>query len=461
MQITPVQLLAGKSGLEAQSFFNRLQTGDLLNALVESINRHGQVQLKIGNQRIIAESASPGTLKPGEPLRLIVVENREKVILQIVDREGTKTDKPLVQQLLRNSLPHQEPPQRLLERLSSLIRRTPDAPAGDKMLPQRLFKQIERFIATLPDKAQLSSAPTLKQAVHNSGLFLESRLAALLQRVPASLSQDAATAGQRLTAALSKSLSVRTESPLPGTTPSKELSATLQQPGTALQSSGSRAGLKGIEQDFKAELLRLLVVLDQELPEPDRISQRANPDKNVEPDVRTKASAHSPTAADQGDERYPDAKILRKEVEAAIARIHYNQANALMVDQSRTPVWMIDLPFRDEQQSHLAQLSISYEDDPAQSDPQNRKWQINLTLEIELLGKIHVRLLMSGEQLSSSLWADNSSTYELLRENLQQLSARLERTGFKVESINCFPGPIKAASRLLHPGTDSLVSIKI
>lgn len=430
MRIDPTHLLAGKLSVELKPFFKTLQVGQVLNALVQGRDAHGMLQLKVGTHSVSASTTSPKSYKPGETLKLIVIENREDIILQVLNRDSHQLTKPLIQQLLRNTLPHQAPPTQLLEKLNTIKGEPTTTSAASRSLPQAVIRQIVETIHNLSDRQSITTGQGLKQAIQNSGLFLEAKLVASLKSI--------AEPAQKLTDKLTQQAADVATKP--------ELAQTLNR-------------------DLKAGLLRIIQVLEQTLPaqkESTTPRNHASAEANQAVNRNQAQVTHGKSAAPHLElESYAELDELRRVVDSSLARIQVNQTKAIVTEESQMPLWVIDLPFLDEQEVRLAQMRIAYEEGAGKRERSGRTWQVNITLELEELGKIDVRLTMSGNEISSSVWAANSDTYQLLTQNIDQLSAQLQRAGLKVDAINCFPGAREQSTVQLENPVDALVSFRI
>ena len=84
-------------------------------------------------------------------------------------------------------------------------------------------------------------------------------------------------------------------------------------------------------------------------------------------------------------------------------------------------------------------MKIQYEEHQNEGENASRKWIVSLALDIAPLGKIYAHLRLANEQLSSSIWAENEFTNNLISHNLPDLQGRLERSGLNVLNINQHP----------------------
>lgn len=141
-------------------------TGQLLRAIVDSQSPGGTVTLRLGTQLLEGRSDLP--LRPGQILTLQVTQTGTPVALRIVPETATGTVS--INRALRQALPRQGEIQPLLDGLVGTAR----APGP---LPLAVAAFANRLLSRLPDIQTLAAPGELKQALHDSGLFLEAHLA--------------------------------------------------------------------------------------------------------------------------------------------------------------------------------------------------------------------------------------------------------------------------------------------
>lgn len=134
------------------------QVGQVLEATVLS-SQTGRATLRIGSAEVQASTAMP--LVPGQRLQLQVTRAGAQPVLRILPPES---DNDLIAAALRTVLPRHGPMAPLFAALAALGQ----AAAGST---NALYTQA-------PTREQLADPQQLRQALQNSGTFLESRLAA-------------------------------------------------------------------------------------------------------------------------------------------------------------------------------------------------------------------------------------------------------------------------------------------
>lgn len=421
MQINSLNLFTALLSVDAKPSFKTFQPGQLLNALVLGRNEQGLLELKIGAQKVTVNA--PQSFQAGQPLKLLVIENNnENLILQVLDKNNQQPTKQLLQQLLRHSLPQHTSPTTLFEKLNPVQLQKNENTLN---LPKAVVRQIIETMANIPTRQSVSTSQGLKQALQDSGLFLEARLGKLLQ--------------------------------------SKE--------------SVAEAAQKILKHDFKAGLLGIKHILEKSIAVKQQVAVTLTAQKTVADKTVNKESSQTIDLSQAKDKTVKTEKaeldmlnISRKEtteltdlkrvVDSAIARIQVNQSSAIVTEESQLPVWLIDIPIKDEQETSLAQMRISYEQHTAKDEDAERKWSASLTIELETLGKIHVRVALAGDKISSSIWAEDDATYRLIERHMEQLTSNLHRVGLNIDCVNCYPGSAQEPSPV-DLTSQTLVSIRI
>lgn len=358
------------------------QVGQILNAIVKGRDSLGQLEIKIGSNLLTARTAQ--IYQPGQTLRLQVVENRQPLVLRNLDPGRPLTKRPMIEQLLRHALPKQGELQTLVRSLNQLLPKL-NAPMPDiTTLPKAVIKQLLKTRSVLPTTELVVKPLTLKQAIKDSGLFMEAKLAATISNT------DTATAS-------------------------------------------------AVNTDLKANLINLRHVIEQSFQ-----ASKAEMTLTAKTPEQTQAKPLEQSLAQKQVQTTIDSKVyelieLRNVVESAIARIHVNQSQAIVTEDQSKPIWIIDLPILDDQRETLAELKIQYEDTQTQLENPVRKWTVNLSFDVAPLGMIHVQLNLLGEELSSSIWAEQAFTNTLIKQNLPHLEKRLQQTGLNVIAINQHP----------------------
>jgi hypothetical protein len=119
------------------------------------------------------EASSTRALEPGSRLVIRFIDHERARVEQVLERPKDLMS-PASSQALREALPRQQPVAEAYAGIARLLLQG--------SLPPEIRRHIERLLQSLPSPESLSSGPGLREAVENSGSFLESRLL----RAPAS-----------------------------------------------------------------------------------------------------------------------------------------------------------------------------------------------------------------------------------------------------------------------------------
>ncbi len=176
----------------------------------------------------------------------------------------------------------------------------------------------------------------------------------------------------------------------------------------------------GIEGDLKARLLRLATQLSNE-----NFQQKPNIDKNQLLSLLADSKA------------LPD---LQRHVESALARIQLNQLNSLPNQEQNNQAFLLELPIKENEKIDIFSLKVKDEDTQKNGAESNKRWSIKLSFDLNGLGPIHAKLMLGGEQIQASLWAEEESTFSLIQNNLDLLKDRLVDVKFIDPEIKCYKG---------------------
>lgn len=144
------------------------EVGKVFSALVIGSSSENRLLLNINNQQVSVKT--PHTFLAGEELKLKVVENDKQVVLQVQNHQLSQS---LLNQSLRAVLPNQMPMTPVL----NAVKEVSHALNGVmQKLPESVVQQLKVINNVIPSLTQLTQSQGLKQAIQNSGIFLENKL---------------------------------------------------------------------------------------------------------------------------------------------------------------------------------------------------------------------------------------------------------------------------------------------
>ena len=372
------------------------QIGQILNATVLT-PISGQTTLRIGN--IVLSTSTPLAVDLGQSLRLQVLSLGEQPVLRIVTAQQPPAAQPdtVMLQALRVALPKQTPLAPLLTSLDQLAHAAHNTTPALTPQSRELIRQI---INNLSTSSAVASAQGVLQALKNSGVLLEGKLAR---------NSDV----------------------------------------------GELAG------DFKAGLLRLReALLNETAPGKPLSSEGVVTAKNtpgpgdslVPANLPVKPSAAEATprpavlaSLDDGQDSALSGKTIQnpgellRQVEGGLARIQFHQLSSLAAENT-TPL-MVDLPVRQGQRTDVFHLTIDPGKESAKSTgDEPPPCSVRLNFNLPGLGPISSVITLYGERVTSVFWAEQEPTVALLNRHMVQLHSGLEQAGLSVERAECLPG---------------------
>ncbi|OUR64678.1 hypothetical protein A9Q79_05095 [Methylophaga sp. 42_25_T18] len=446
-----IKVLANNRLLLATTELTKQQTQQAPNKLVASMPVAVKQQFEIDISRLNS------TFKPSD-----------KLVLEIVSL------KPLAIKLKAD---HSERNNLILEKIRQLLPQQPVAKANldglvtaqqKQTLPQPVVKEFSQLLQHVLDKPAIVKPDAFRQAVQNSGVFLERQLltnptsnnndfkANLLRMITVletvitksnqSISSEAKVDMKTLPIQVQSALAVLTKMPqdlskLPaqiqaalaaiGKTPTQLLSLLM---ASFSSSAGSTAEMKP-----QAETLGLPI--SKPLIQTEKLQ------------VQTKAVA-------------AELLVLRellREVEGVHAKLQFNQLSMLKdPDSPASPnVWLMDLPLKDRDRLDMLQLRM--EQYTRKSEEEEDTWNVQLTLDTRNLGPLQATINMCGDDIKVMLCAEWPESAALLEENMDMLNADLAKLGVNIHHLSCRCGevtPVTISASNFHQ-SDALVDISV
>lgn len=299
----------------------------------------------------------------------------------------------------------------------SLTYQTP----GLATMPRDLQESLQQLANHLRTPQQLSQPTQLKQALLNSGIQLEHKL--LSSSTPNKLPQE------DLKAALLHTLAVL----------NKSAAANSSKPPAGHQSAAPTQALATPTSSTPNSLLLLL-------------QQMAS----TQSGVAVKASAEQ------------IAPQLQQQILLAINKLLYSQLQSISRSQPAhegqpTQQLQLEIPIRYGHEVHSVQIQLEedwiqeYAEGDQKTAEKVRQWLVKLAFDLPDAGSVHAHITVIQDTVSTSLWADHSSTFSQIQASLSILKQRLEKDGCCVKKIECFEGAPQEESIQLGY---SLVDIK-
>ncbi len=445
----PTSGIAPRPGPAASTASAPWRAGQLLHATVTE-GGAGRVLLAIGHRQVSAETSLP--LEKGQQLTLQVHSTGQQPVLRILTPAADTTLSAAVRLLL----PRQGPMTPLLSSLNQLTT------APQAALPGLIQQLIRSLVRQIPTVEAVTTPRGLKQALQESGVFLERHL---LQPPAPSVSQ--AAVGADFKANLLRLLQLLRNWPAgdprgaPATAGKSGTGSTPEAPPTAA-SGAAAAGAQAPTQ--RAVELRLTpggpgnTALPQPAPgsrtgpglasgtaaaaPPTSPAPSAPPLRGLAPSAQAPARVSLDLLNGSGLLRTD----LLQQTEAALARLQLVQLAAVPRDAERGLLeWLFELPIRRGNELDLWSMRLSRDPrgETQQSVTRTPVWSAQLAFDLPGLGPMQAQVQISGHQVSTQFWVEHAASLALLRTHMHELRQALLQIGLEVGELECRPGPMQ------------------
>ena len=400
-----------------------LQLGQLLSATVESVRQNGLVQLQIAGNSLQAQSTvTPGI---GQRLQLQVIGLGPPIALKVLTADQTIAAS--MQKGIRQALPQQNSMTPLLANLHELTK--PQNTVSLPRLPPNIMDAVARLQQQLPSLPDVSTGKGLEQAIKQSGLLLESQIAAdLTQSKSPALKTDIKTELLRLWTALqahsqtNKAQTAAPAIPAAKTTPSPTTTnpVTQKNPNPTQQATATTKS-KPIGTDdpnkstHKPADKFTLPPLKGSVP----TQQTASPASLV-------ATTNLNTAIDD----------LFEQVVASLARLQLHQIASMPTDLQPNVSWLFELPIKYPGGTDIVHMHLEQGSDTEDEDGQHI-WRVKLAFDLNHLGPLHVDLRLRGNELAANVYTEQVRTKQLVEQSIEDLVTDLNEEGVTLKKFIC------------------------
>lgn len=474
MEITPGDIRIPpipRTASNLSAVVSQLKVGTILEAMVVSNDKDATV-LKVGDQLFQAPPGAP--IKPGQTVTLRIEQLGPPLQLRIQLPQPPASALQPFSRNISQLLPQQAELPQLLSNIAHLATTTGPRNAA---LPEPLKQALRQLLDSMVTSRQAGNAEGIKQAIRQSGVFLERNLLAAattpsttppLQSekppltappqqppsLPLANPRDMPPA-KSLQATLARLQALAPDKPAPGKEAAPARTTTTETAITTAPAVTTTA-----PGDLKAALLRLLTTLQQlqtGLPDTDT----NHSDKPIDPSfARTTTPAHNPPAGTlplrgnlplatpPGTPTLSDnmplgtiIKELQHETQQGLARLHLLQLAGIPTPDQPNPCWSFELPIRHQNSIDLFKLQISEQnEDPAAAPGSTRSWLVRLSFNLESLGEVNAHVRLQAGKVNANIWTEFPQTAILFNEHLLRLQTRLHEQGLSVGEFNCQVG---------------------
>ena len=399
-QTATTQSTAAVSKLVNLKGSENFKLGQILQAVTLTNSREGQLSIKIGQQVFNASSQLP--LQKNLPLSLKVMQLQPHLQLKMMPPATANAAASPLQQALSQLLPQQSGYAPLLSELvqkaqpgsqpqqAQQARQT--ASSGKlKMLADTLLKAI-------PNRQSIFTADGLRQAIRDSGLFLEARLVQQQgqEQQPPQLNKDLKTILLRYQQALAEH---------------------------AKQPTSQRASQRATP-----------TVTNPRLPDATLLLDLAPPLKGNPPVNHPRILLQPPN----GQLIEADVTKLQIRVESIIARLNLLQVATADNFNEGHMLWQLEIPVK--QGNHVDMLAMTIERNNGEHESEDDAWTVQLALQLPNLGDIEMRISLQQEVVSALFWSESESTLQLIESQSDTLRERLQVRGIELQTLQCHFG---------------------
>lgn len=430
--------------------------GQQLEATVIGIaNEKKDITLKIGGQSVPVQSNQALPLEKGQKLRLIVTKLVPTLEFKVIDNSSQTKTAPatLIQQSPASPVQADAP---LQNGVSTNKSATPLNEVLNAKVVAVTSDKIQLQI--LPDKTssvssrQLVEIPIDKNAVHN----LKPGQNVILESIKQGHTQEIRILPSifREIPELIKRYLPKHEAPavlidqliadLPALQNNKNISETLKQlaqeilrslpkPEQLADSSGFK---KAVEQSglFLEARLGTLAKQTTELQTQDfkglllKLIQAFKPELSPQQDQKLTAI------------ELEQLKNLLQKTENSVAKLILDQLASLPKDESPKQVWLLEIPFLDENKAQSVKIEIEHEKQSDSEDGNSPSWSVLVTVTPPNLGTLHCKLSYLDNKINTHFWSEQQHVTDLIKQNLDHLKSRLEAEGLSAGFMDALDG---------------------
>lgn len=354
------------------------RVGSIIQAMAIRDATSGQLWLHIGDRRLPMRIASGDPRGPVDGEQLRLRVLRDSPVLAFEVVESSGSA-DVLGDALRRTLPKQTSPMPLLANLAWQMRRSAPLTA----LPAEVTEVLQRFWEGLPRMSALQTPEGLADALGKSGVFLEPALA---------------------------------------------------QAGTTAQ----RANIA--KRDFKGILLALRQALAARVSPQYPSHVPSGPLPLLRGPLTTISAM--PATLTLMDDAATQMQELAQQTEGALARTVSTQLLNAESAQTNAPVWLVEIPVRQEDRAEL--LRFRFEREAPAAENSSVRWSIEVAMDLGAAGQLHARVTLSEGRCTVQLRSESPQLIDALNRDAHLLTAALQAQRLSVDRVICLHGaPIR------------------
>ncbi|NOY62000.1 MAG: flagellar hook-length control protein FliK [Gammaproteobacteria bacterium] len=425
----------------AQLELPSLRVGQLLEAVVAKVD-NANVTLQVDGKPLRA--SLPQFLAPavGDKLTLQLASLSPPTFKVVSSVQG---DAALLTQALRTALPRQGGFATLLANLGALsnVASAGQQSAAEK-LPDALSSLIKQLLLSIASTEKIRSGDGLRQAVKQSGLFMEQSLAqtaAMVGKETGRVTGNMAGQGDAAQVLQQSQPQPQAQSALH----SGDLKVALLKLLAGLRHEATKGTSTVADEQTSGEATRTTPTVKTAMPFGARLPQPNPPPLMRDTPLQTQATAKTAPVLQQPLVRMLPLLMgqLMEQVEGALARIQVNQLSTLQADGSAANLLTVELPLQHKERTDLLQIRFQRErngGNGADDDKETPRWSALVALDLPQLGPLYARVSVVGEQVSTLFWAEQAATVTRLNGYLDELRCGLHAAGLDVAELRCRQG---------------------
>ncbi len=244
----------------------------------------------------------------------------------------------------------------------------------------------------------------------------------------------------------------------------EDIRQALKQSGLFFEAKLAQGQIPVPNSDMKAALLELkditqkmqfLAMLEETAEMPEQVEQKRNsnqlheapppPRRDAMPESQrtqhSQISSNSTTAE--------AVKIIEQHVDQALDRIKLMQfaslppspINPSSIDPNtvKNQVWAFELPVRLQNETTVAGFKIE-QDHSASNEYKAKIWRVNFAIDTNELGGVHGKIAIQGRNLSITLFAERAETSEAFKSHISDLREALTDSNFEITDLSVLIG---------------------
>jgi len=451
--IRPAELLA------------QLRPGQSLLAKVETVLANNQVELRIANQLVKADS--PIKLAAGQPIKLHVEDSSNGVILRIAQQANQVET---LARAWRAALPKQQPISDVVKNLVENFSTSKIEAASNKNAANLLRSAIQTLVNNLPSIKSVSQADGLRQAIQNSGVTLEAQLknSIVTGNAPRTDNNIKANFLRLAQAALQIQADTKhANQPTSTNTSQTNVALGKSNPIDIYTSLLTAASKSSHETDKSLSALRPLLP-PLPLVTPGSSSTSTNrlfaalpsllqrllplPAVGTTNQASAQVNATTPQQSPISHQVFSTMLVeLLNQMESGLARIQQHQLSNMTSDDVIRQFLNLELPVFNGKS--FDNIGVRFEWDKHQQDNETDKqhqWRVVLNFDFDELGKTQAIIRAGQNEIHTDFKSENKNTQELFQNSKHILEQRLLKQGLNPGQFTFSAGVIDLESTNLQ-----------